>query len=244
MNSIVQPQSRYPVLGFPVDLQSNYTKGLLTRFERDLGTHVVTLNAEMVMQAEKNPELADIIYNAEFVIPDGAGIVLYFKLKGKPVRRCPGIELAQSLLSEIGTQGRSDSIIFYGGKPGISQQAADQFKQQFPSLNILAYHGYLDELETQKLQHSLQELQPRIILVGLGVPRQEFWIKTYRSLCPNAIWIGVGGSFDIWSGNKKRAPDWFCEHHLEWLYRLYQEPWRWRRMLVLPQFAIKALISR
>lgn len=244
MNSIVQPESRYPVLGFPVDLQSNYTEGLFTRFNQDLATHVVTLNAEMVMEAEKNPELADIIYNAEFVIPDGAGIVLYFKLKGKPIRRCPGIELAQSLLNTIGTQGLSDSIIFYGGKPGISQQAADQFKQQFPSLNILAYHGYLDELETQKLHHSLQELQPRIILVGLGVPRQEFWIKTHRFLCPNAIWIGVGGSFDIWSGNKKRAPDWFCEHHLEWLYRLYQEPWRWRRMLVLPQFAMKALISR
>lgn len=244
VNSIVQPRTQYPILGFPVDLQPNYSKALFTRFDQNLGTHVVTLNAEMVMQGEKNPELADIIHKAEFVIPDGAGIVLYLKLKGKPVHRCPGIELAQSLLNQIGTENRSNSIVFYGGQPGISQQAADQFKQQFPSLNILAYHGYLDDRETEQLHRSLTELQPQLILVGLGVPRQELWIKKHRSLCPHAIWIGVGGSFDIWSGQKKRAPAWFCDHHLEWLYRLYQEPWRWRRMLVLPQFAIKALISR
>ena len=77
--------------------------------------------------------------------------------------------------------------------------------------------------------------------MGLGVPRQEYWIRQHRHLCPHAIWIGVGGSFDIWSGVKTRAPRWLRENHLEWLYRLYQEPWRWRRMLALPQFFLKAL---
>ncbi len=243
MNSTVQPLSQYPVLGFPVNLMPNYTDGLLTRFQQDLGTHVVTLNAEMVMQAEQNPELAEIIHNAEFVIPDGAGIVLYLKIKRQQVNRCPGIELAQSMIEQIGSQQQSDLIVFYGGKPGVAQQAAHQFKQQFTNLNIAAYHGYLDASEAEQLQKSLQELQPRLIFVGLGVPRQELWITKHRYLCPNAVWIGVGGSFDIWSGQKKRAPAWFCENHLEWLYRLYQEPWRWRRMLVLPQFAFKVLRS-
>ena len=231
------------MLGFSVDLIPNYTDGLFTRFQQGLGTHVVTLNAEMAMQAEQNPQLANIIHNAEFVIPDGAGIVLYLKLKGQQVHRCPGIELAQSIIETIGSQQSSDLIVFYGGKPGITQQAANQFKQQFPTLNIAAYHGYLNASEAEQLQNSLQELQPRLIFVGLGVPRQELWITKHRHLCPHAVWIGVGGSFDIWSGQKKRAPAWFCNHHLEWLYRLYQEPWRWRRMLALPQFALKALIS-
>lgn len=243
MNSTIQPLNQYPVLGFPVDLYPNYTDELLTRYDRGLGTHVVTLNAEMVMQGEQNLELAEIIHHAEFVIPDGAGIVLYLRLKGKPVPRCPGIELAQFMIEKIGCQQPSDLIVFYGGQPGVAQQAADRFKQKFPSLNIITYHGYLDTQETQKLQQTLQKLQPKLILVGLGVPRQELWIKNHRSLCPNGIWMGVGGSFDIWSGQKQRAPAWFCEHHLEWLYRLYQEPWRWRRMLVLPQFALKALLS-
>jgi N-acetylglucosaminyldiphosphoundecaprenol N-acetyl-beta-D-mannosaminyltransferase len=243
MNSTVQPSYQYPILGFSVDLYPNYRDELSTRLEQGLGTHVVTLNAEMVMQAEQNPELAEVIHNAEFVIPDGAGIVLYLKLKGKSVPRCPGIELAQSMIERMGCQQQSDLIVFYGGKPGVAQQAANQFKQQFPHLNIITYHGYLDAQDTEKIQKTLQELQPKLILVGLGVPRQELWIKNHRSLCSNATWIGVGGSFDIWSGQKKRAPAWFCEHHLEWLYRLYQEPWRWRRMLVLPQFALKALLS-
>ncbi len=243
MNSKIKPLTQYPVLGFPVNLLPNYTEGLLTRLHQGLGTHVVTLNAEMVMQGEQNPELAEVIHQAEFVIPDGAGIVLYLKLKGKPINRCPGIELAQSIIEQMGSEYSSDLIVFYGGKPGIAEQAANQFIDQFPSLNIKAYHGYLDASETHKLEQTLQELQPRLILVGLGVPRQELWIKKHRSLCPNSIWVGVGGSFDIWSGQKKRAPAWFCEHHLEWLYRLYQEPLRWRRMLVLPQFALKALIS-
>jgi N-acetylglucosaminyldiphosphoundecaprenol N-acetyl-beta-D-mannosaminyltransferase len=90
---------------------------------------------------------------------------------------------------------------------------------------------------------TLKDLQPRVIFVGLGVPRQELWIAQNRHLCPDSIWIGVGGSFDIWAGTKQRAPAWFCNNHLEWLYRLYQEPWRWRRMMALPQFAVKALLS-
>lgn len=233
---------QYPVLGFPVHLFPNYTDELFARFQQGLGTHVVTLNAEMVMQAETDPQLAEIIQKAEFVIPDGAGIVLYLKLKGKQINRCPGIELAQSILEKISVQNSSDLIIFYGGKPGVAQRAADQLQQQF-SLKIKTYHGYLETSEQEQLYNQLQQLQPRLILVGLGVPRQELWIAKHRHLSPQSIWVGVGGSFDIWSGEKERAPAWFCNNNLEWLYRLYQEPWRWRRMLALPQFALKALFN-
>ena len=105
-------------------------------------------------------------------------------------------------------------------------------------------HGFLDEAAIAQQQQQLAAIQPEIILVGLGVPRQEYWIEQHRHLCPNALWIGVGGSFDIWSGTKDRAPEWFCKNNLEWLYRLYQEPWRWRRMLALPYFVWRSLLER
>jgi N-acetylglucosaminyldiphosphoundecaprenol N-acetyl-beta-D-mannosaminyltransferase len=112
-------------------------------------------------------------------------------------------------------------------------------------LNFVGTHSGYHSPETEKiLLETLTELQPQVIFVGLGVPRQELWIAKNRTLCPQAIWIGVGGSFDIWSGGKTRAPKWLANNNLEWLYRLYQEPWRWRRMLALPEFLFQALISK
>jgi len=110
-----------------------------------------------------------------------------------------------------------------------------------PQANIINNHGFLQEPELSAWYEKIREVQPKLILVGLGVPRQEIWIAQHRHLAPNATWIGVGGSFDIWGGVKQRAPKFFCDNNLEWLYRLYQEPWRWKRMIVLPQFLVKAL---
>jgi N-acetylglucosaminyldiphosphoundecaprenol N-acetyl-beta-D-mannosaminyltransferase len=233
------------VLGLPVHLLPDYTNWLLAHLKPQFntGVHVVTLNAEMAMQAEQDPELARIIRKAELVIPDGAGVVLYLQfLAGKQVRRCPGIELAETLIRQA-AQTPGNSVFLYGSAPGVAQTAADQLQQQIPGLNIVGVqHGFLPEANQPQFQQTLKQLQPQIILVGLGVPRQEFWIVENRHLCPNAIWIGVGGSFDIWAGRKDRAPEWLRNNHLEWTYRLYQEPWRWRRMLALPKFAWRSLL--
>ncbi|MGL5083237.1 MAG: WecB/TagA/CpsF family glycosyltransferase, partial [Microcoleaceae cyanobacterium] len=220
---------QFPVLGLPVHLLGDYSNWLFNRLNQGFGTHVVTLNAEMAMGADQNSPLSDVIHQAELVIPDGSGVVLYLRLKGKKAQRCPGIELAETLVHRVGQHLGSGSILFYGGQPGVSQQAAEQFEQKIPGLKIATYHGYLSSEEEQHLQEHLKTAQPRLVLVGLGVPRQELWIAQHRHLCPNSTWVGVGGSFDIWAGTKKRAPAWFCNNHLEWLYRLYQEPWRWRR---------------
>jgi N-acetylglucosaminyldiphosphoundecaprenol N-acetyl-beta-D-mannosaminyltransferase len=134
------------------------------------------------------------------------------------------------------------SVFFLGAAPGVAEQAAAAWQRRVPQLTVAGVqHGYLSAVDETALQERLKQLQPSVILVALGVPRQEFWIAEQRSLCPSAIWVGVGGSFDIWAGLKERAPAWFCNNHLEWLYRLYKEPWRWRRMLALPQFALRAL---
>jgi N-acetylglucosaminyldiphosphoundecaprenol N-acetyl-beta-D-mannosaminyltransferase len=232
---------QFAVLGLPVHILDDYAGWLIERLHQGFGSHVVTLNAEMAMQAEQNPALAEVIRSAELVIPDGSGVVLYLRMRGKPAQRYPGIELAESLLQEAGKLPNSEPIFFFGGAPGVTAKAAETWQQKVNRLSISAQHGYLSADEETEFCESLKKMQPKIIFVGLGVPRQEFWIAKNRHLCPQSIWVGVGGSFDIWAGTKDRAPAWFCDNHLEWLYRLYQEPWRWRRMLALPQFALKAL---
>ncbi|MGF1493430.1 MAG: WecB/TagA/CpsF family glycosyltransferase [Microcoleaceae cyanobacterium] len=232
----------FPVLGLPVHVLSDYGSWVFQRLGQEIGTHIVTLNAEMAMQAEQNQPLADVIHQADLVIPDGSGVVLYLRFKKQQVQRCPGIELAEALIPQVAQRYGPESLCFYGAKPGITQQAAERLLSTGGE-SVKTFHGYLKPEEQQPLFRHLEAIQPKLILVGLGVPRQEFWIAQNRHLCPNSIWVGVGGSFDIWAGTKERAPAWFCDNHLEWLYRLYQEPWRWRRMLALPQFAWKALMS-
>jgi len=234
----------FSVLGIPIHLTADYLSWLIERMSQKQGCHVVTLNAEMTMQAEREPRLAAVIRQADLVIPDGAGVVLYLRLYGRRVTRCPGIELAEALLREL-SQRSLGAIFFFGGRPGIAAQAAANLQAKYSGLAIAhCQDGYLTPETTRDFLDKLQILQPQLILVGLGVPRQEFWIAEHRHLCPHAVWIGVGGSFDIWAGSKTRAPGWLRNNHLEWVYRLYQEPWRWKRMLDLPRFAWRSLLYR
>lgn len=237
--NLVQSLPQFPILGLPVHLLPDYPEWLGQQLVDRSGQHVVTLNAEMAMQSGQNPTLAAIIRQATLVIPDGAGIVLYLKLYGRSVKKCAGIALAESLICKA-AEVPGASVFFYGGKPGVAGKAGDRWQEQLPGLNVA---GVADGYATDEaaLLEQLQALQPSVIFVGLGVPRQELWIAAHRHLCPHSIWIGVGGSFDIWSGTKDRAPAIFADNHLEWAYRLYQEPWRWKRMLALPRFALKAL---
>jgi N-acetylglucosaminyldiphosphoundecaprenol N-acetyl-beta-D-mannosaminyltransferase len=232
------------VLGLPVHLLPNYTAWLVDQIDQRQGVHVVTLNAEMAMQAEQNPALAEVIRRAELVIPDGAGVVLYLRfLQRQQIQRCPGIELAESLIQQAAKANPRNSVFLYGSAPGVSDTAAAALQRKVPNLNIAGMqHGFLSAEDQPQFLQTLKQLQPQIILVGLGVPRQELWIAEHRHLCPHSVWIGVGGSFDIWAGTKTRAPGWLRNNNLEWTYRLYQEPWRWRRMLALPQFAWRSIL--
>ena len=235
----------FPVMDVSVHVMDCYLGWLVDRLRSRQPCHVITLNAEMTMQAQRNAALADIIRRAELVVPDGAGIVFYLMLYGLSVKRLPGIELAEALLQEVAASTDLGSVFFFGGAPGVAQRATEFWQTRLPSLSIAgSQHGFLNPEIQRDLEERLQALQPQLILVGLGVPRQEFWLAEHLHLCPNATWIGVGGSLDIWAGTKRRAPAWLRNHSLEWMYRLYQEPWRWRRMLALPEFAGRALLHR
>ncbi|MEO1182882.1 MAG: WecB/TagA/CpsF family glycosyltransferase, partial [Cyanobacteria bacterium J06636_28] len=234
------PLKKLFVMGLPVHASTDYVGWLLETMQSGVGGHVITLNAEMCVQAETNIDLQKIVQNATLVIPDGAGVELYFRwVQRRKLKRYAGIEFAADILKHLQP---TEPVVFYGGAPGLAQAAAQHWQRQCPDLKVaIAQHGYLSDTEQLELQTQLQKLQPSIIFVGLGVPRQELWIAAHRQLCPHAIWIGVGGSFDIWAGKKQRAPRWMCNNNLEWLYRLYQEPWRWRRMLALPKFVWRSI---
>jgi N-acetylglucosaminyldiphosphoundecaprenol N-acetyl-beta-D-mannosaminyltransferase len=237
--------SEYQILGQPVNLSADYWGWLVDRLDRGINTHVVTMNAEMVMQANQNPELARTLQQADLIAADGAGIVLALKFHGINQQRCAGIDLGEKLLELAGERGVACSVALYGGKPEVLPKAVAFWQNKFPGLSIVAQaDGYISESAQQELIAQIQQQQPKIIMVALGIPRQEVWIAQNRHICPQAIWIGIGGSFDVWSGTKKRAPKIFQKLNLEWLYRLGQEPSRWRRMLALPRFMLLAVEER
>jgi N-acetylglucosaminyldiphosphoundecaprenol N-acetyl-beta-D-mannosaminyltransferase len=180
-----------------------------------------------------------LIQRAELVVPDGAGVVWALGLGGAKIDRCPGIELVEKLLPLLQA---NQPIYLLGAKPGIAAQVAAGWQARFSQLALAGLRdGYFTPDQEPEVLAELRRLQPAVVLVGLGVPRQEYLIQQWRIQLPQVVWIGVGGSFDVWSGQKIRAPQWFRDNSLEWLYRLYQEPHRWRRMLALPRFALQVL---
>ncbi|HEX7064069.1 MAG TPA: WecB/TagA/CpsF family glycosyltransferase [Bacillales bacterium] len=213
------------------------------RLGRSLNTFVVTANTEIIMHARKDRAYFDNLTAAEFVIPDGIGVVIGSKIIGNPIEeRLTGFDLMIRLFHLC--TDKDYSVYFLGAESAVIEETVDRVDNRFPSLKIAGYHhGYFDP-EDQSVLKEIQAAEPDVILVGLGVPRQEEWIAQHRELFPKGLFIGVGGSFDVLAGKVKRAPIFWQKLNLEWLYRLIQRPSRWKRMTVLPVFLIKAIMAR
>jgi N-acetylglucosaminyldiphosphoundecaprenol N-acetyl-beta-D-mannosaminyltransferase len=130
-------------------------------------------------------------------------------------------------------------IFFLGGKPGVAEQAANQVVLKNHGITFAVMHGYFSPDDEPGVLENIRYFQPDVLLVGLGAPRQEYWLAEHPGLA--SVSIGVGGSFDALAGIVVRAPKRIQDLHLEWLYRLWKEPWRWKRQVVLPRFVIKVL---
>ncbi|MFQ6539366.1 MULTISPECIES: WecB/TagA/CpsF family glycosyltransferase [Aphanothece] len=229
-----RPPLRTQVLSVPVDVCPDVKAAALALHAAG-GGQIVTLNAEMTMAARANPALGAAIDAAQLVIPDGAGVVWALGRQGFKVRRSPGIELAHSLLSHAASHGWRVALV--GASPEVMEQLTGSLRQRMPELDLVfALHGYQPPEAWPALEARLLAAAPDLVLVALGVPRQEVWIQHLGGR-RGGLWMGVGGSFDVWAGVKKRAPAWMGALQIEWLYRLIQEPSRWRRMLALPAFA-------
>ncbi|MEB3266746.1 MAG: WecB/TagA/CpsF family glycosyltransferase [Cyanobacteriota bacterium] len=234
MAATVTGPHRTHVLGLPVDVAPDLLAEAIALHDRD-GGQIVTINAEMTMAGLEDPALGAAIRAAELVIPDGAGVVWALARQGIQVARCPGIELARALLTHAARMGWRVALV--GASPAVMAELCQRLRREMPDLQVvLAEHGYQSAEAWPALEQRLRDLRPDLVLAALGVPRQELWIQAQpRPL--GGLWMGVGGSFDVWSGAKKRAPGWMGALNVEWLYRLIQEPRRWRRMLALPAFA-------
>jgi N-acetylglucosaminyldiphosphoundecaprenol N-acetyl-beta-D-mannosaminyltransferase len=224
---------RTRVLGVPVDVCDVFAAAVA--LHRRGGGQIVTLNAEMTMAARANPELGRAIAAADLVIPDGAGVVWALGRQGHRVRRSPGIELARRLLEHGAAHHWRVALV--GASPAVMEELQRRLRAELPALDLaFSAHGYQPAEAWSALEARLLAARPDLVLVALGVPRQETWIAGLPGR-RGGLWMGVGGSFDVWAGVKKRAPGWMGALRIEWLYRLVQEPRRWRRMLSLPAFA-------
>jgi N-acetylglucosaminyldiphosphoundecaprenol N-acetyl-beta-D-mannosaminyltransferase len=234
---------RQQVLGYPVDTVDEplALEIIEEAWRNQRGLHIVTLNAEMVIAAQKDQTLDRIIRHAHLIIPDGSGVVWAMRLHGTKADRLPGIELAQSTL-DLAAQ-KNVKVALIGGKPEVLAKIEATLPIKHPGLKIVAaQNGYFSADEEEELIERVAEAQPELVLVALGVPKQEFFIDKWQQLFPHAVLVGVGGSFDVWAGTVKRAPAVFRKLHLEWFYRLICEPWRFRRMgSALPSFALQVL---
>ena len=162
--------------------------------------------------------------------------------QGFRLRRSPGIELAYNLLRQACQRGWRVALV--GASPEVMEDLRRILPAQLPGLQLVySAHGYQSPASWPELERDLLQARADLVLVALGVPRQETWIHGLAAR-RQGLWMGVGGSFDVWAGRKQRAPRWMGSLQIEWLYRLLQEPSRWRRMLALPQFAVAVLRER
>lgn len=242
----MEKREKADILGCRVDLLTapEAISGIKELIERGLPAHIITLNAEIVYQAQASQDLREIINNADLITPDGIGIVWAGRKLGFNIReRVTGIDLVYRLCQAAPVE--EWKIYLLGSAPGVAEAAARQLAVAYPGLQICGtHHGYFQEEDMPAMVQEIRELAPHILFVALGAPKQEMWIKKYKEQMGVPACIGVGGSLDVIAGYKKRAPGWIVKLNLEWLYRLLAEPSRFRRQLVLPKFVGLILKSK
>lgn len=243
---------RTRILDVPVDLVDEQEAMSIFRelMKTDDCSLIVTPNSEIVVNASKDPELKHIIEHAELIIPDGIGLVYASKIMGLPLKeRVTGIDFLDSILGYLEETGQS--IFFLGSKPGdgetpgIAEQAAEKMKEKYKGLKVAGtYHGYFKEPDEAAIVNAINDSGADFLCAALGSPKQEKFVFQHQDELKIKGAIGVGGSLDVWAGTLKRAPEFYRNNGLEWLYRLIQQPSRYKRMAALPLFMIKVVVSR
>ena len=233
-------RNQLSILDVPVDaITMDEAVQRVTEFYSEPGLHtVVTVNAEMVMLAQQDKELHNILTHASLAVPDGAGVLWAAEQMGHRFpERVAGCDFAMNLLRHAAQC--QVPVYVLGAAPGVAEKAVRNVEQSVGTLQIAGIHsGFFNADEEKEIIKSMEANGARLILVALGVPKQEKWIAENLSHLSNAVAIGVGGSLDVMAGTVKRAPRWMQENRLEWLYRLANQPQRFLRMMALPKFML------
>ncbi|MGD7043305.1 WecB/TagA/CpsF family glycosyltransferase [Jeotgalibacillus proteolyticus] len=208
---------------------------ILPKIKARAKNFIVTANPEIVMYANKHDDFRSIITRADFIVPDGIGIVLASKWLNKPVtERIAGYDLFIRLLQEANTYKKK--VYFLGAEEKNVRKVVSKVNNEYENIIITGFKSGYDLPTDAHMVKEINALKPDIVFVALGYPLQEKWIDRNLNEFQQGLFVGLGGSFDVYSGNLKRAPKIFQKLYLEWLFRLVQEPSRWKRMISIPQF--------
>lgn len=234
------------VMGVPF-LNTTKEELLNNYLYRDLSENkkrfVVTANPEIVLSTRENPSYKKSVLQADYIIPDGIGVVMASRWKKNPLKeRIPGFEIMIELIKYA--EDNALSCYFLGAKYEVNNLFLEKIKQLYPNLIISGYHHGFIDINDQNIVNQIRNTNPDLIFVALGMPKQEQWIEQHIDKFHKGLFMGVGGSFDVIAGIVKRAPSIWMKLNLEWLYRLIQQPKRWKRTLKVFEFMIRIIFER
>lgn len=197
---------------------------------------LVAINAEKILTAEKDTALSGLLQEAEYKYADGISIIrgIRHKYPKAEVSRVAGADLWEALMQRAGQEGTP--VFLVGGKPGVLSQTEAKLRQQWQVNIVGSQDGYFTPEQRQALFERIRDSGAEIVTVAMGSPKQEMLMRDCRQVHPQALYMGVGGTYDVFTGHVKRAPKVWQNLGLEWLYRLLSQPSRLRRQLKLLKF--------
>lgn len=235
------------ILGIPVHrLTAAEALEVIEGFMAEPGLHqIATVNPEFIMAAQRDAAFRRVLLQSDLNLADGVGLLYAARRLGQPLpERVPGSAFVYRLAQRAAERGRS--LFLLGAAPGVAEEAAEVFRAAYPGLVVAGtYAGSPAIEENEAIVRRINDSGAQLLYVAYGAPRQDMWIARNReALTTVRAAVGVGGALDFVTGRAVRAPQWAQDAGLEWLHRLYKEPWRWRRMLALPQFAWRVMVGQ
>ena len=221
-----------------IEVYSFSSRDIFLRFIENKQKILIAINAEKIL---KNDEKLEKIINSNIGYPDGIGAVMALKQKGLDAIKIPGAEFWLDFVEKF---YRQKSFYLVGGTTDVIEKTVHKLKQDYQGIKITGYrNGFLNDLEKGMLIRDLQNKKPDVVFVAQGSPRQEYLMDELIKKHP-ALYMGLGGSFDVFCGLKKRAPIFFLNLNLEWLYRLIKEPTRISRQVVLLKYYLLLKLNK
>jgi len=244
---VIAPPEAISILNIPVHaVTMAQTLALVEQYMAEPRLHqIATVNPEFVMTAQNDAGFRHILQSADLCLPDGVGLLYAARRQGRPLpERVPGSELVYRLAELAAAKGWP--LFLLGAAPGVAEEAAHALGERYPGLTIAGtYAGSPAAEENDAIVRRINDSGAALLFVAYGAPKQDKWIDRNRDNLPAVrVALGVGGSLDFITGRSVRAPQWAQDMGLEWLHRLYKEPWRWRRMLALPRFAWRVFFEK
>lgn len=215
---------------------------IIDKYEK---VNIISGNPEVLYNGLNNEELFKNFTDKDsIIIPDGVGVVLASKIIKNPVKeKIAGIEVMNSILEKYNENGKA--VYLLGTTEDVLKECERKLLIKYKNLNIVGKHnGFFDMDDCKDILEDIKESKPYALFIAMGCPRQEKFISKYMDKLPCKIYMGVGGSFDVFAGKVKRAPRWMIDCNLEWLYRVVKEPYRIKRLASIPKFLLKVALNK